>query len=158
MNLKVNLVEATAQSRSVAIAILYYQEKFLLQLRDNMPGIAYPGCWGLFGGHMELGETPDVAMQRELVEEIGYTPSELTYFGQYPDPGVIRHVFHAPLTVSMQALELLEGWDMALFTLADIQRGDRYSERAGEVRPLGRPHQKILLDFLNHRTKTDAVE
>lgn len=153
MNLKANLVETTAPSRSVAIAILYHEGNFLLQLRDNIPGIAYPGYWGLFGGHLELGETPDMAMQRELVEEIGYTPSELSYFGQYPDPGVIRHVFHAPLTVSLQTLELLEGLDMALLTPADIQRGDRYSERAGEVRPLGAPHQKILLDFLHHGSK-----
>jgi len=46
------------QPIQVAIAILHRQGQFLLQLRDNIPGIVYPGHWGLFGGHLELGETP----------------------------------------------------------------------------------------------------
>ena len=96
----------------VAIAILHYQNKFLLQLRDDIPGIIYPGQWGLFGGHIELGETPDVAVKRELLEEIGYTPPTLSKFDCYPDTKVVRHVYHAPLTVELNALVLSEGWDM----------------------------------------------
>ena len=45
------------QQIHVAIAILYQDNKFLMQLRDNIPTIAYPGYWGLFGGHLEAGET-----------------------------------------------------------------------------------------------------
>jgi hypothetical protein len=41
----------------VAIAILYRQDQFLLQLRDNIPNIAYPGHWGFFGGHLDPGTT-----------------------------------------------------------------------------------------------------
>ncbi|NEQ86119.1 MAG: NUDIX domain-containing protein, partial [Moorea sp. SIO2I5] len=48
----------------VAIAILYRQGQFLMQLRDNIPGILYPGLWGLFGGHIEPGETPIEALKR----------------------------------------------------------------------------------------------
>jgi hypothetical protein len=61
---------------------------------------------------------------------------------------VIRHVFHAPLTVELNQLVLKEGWDMGLLTPEEIRAGERYSENAGQVRPLGRPHQQILLDFL----------
>jgi len=60
---------------------------------------------------------------------------------------VIRHVFYAPLTVCVDTLELHEGWDLGLLSITDIERGDRYSARANQVRPLGQPHQKILLDF-----------
>ncbi len=46
----------------VAMAILYREGKFLMQLRDDIPGILYPGLWGLFGGHLELDETPEVGL------------------------------------------------------------------------------------------------
>jgi 8-oxo-dGTP diphosphatase len=135
-------------SIEVAIAILQKDSQFLLQLRDDIPGIFYPGQWGFFGGHLEPEESPDAAVRRELWEEIGYVPPQVTLFRQYVENQVIRHVFYAPLTAAVEDLDLQEGWDLGLFTIADIQRGDRYSERAAQVRPLGTPHQKILLDFI----------
>ncbi|MEB3357701.1 MAG: NUDIX hydrolase [Synechococcales bacterium] len=137
---KSNLVE-------VAIAILYQNNQFLMQLRDDIPGIVYPGHWGFFGGHVEPGETPEEAVQRELLEEIGYAPPIVAPFSRYQTDGVVRHVFHAPLTVGLTDLTLNEGWDLGLLSIEDVQTGQRYSERAGKVCPLGAPHQKILLDF-----------
>lgn len=119
-----------------------------MQLRDDIPGILYPGHWGLFGGHMESGETPAEAVERELLEEIGYVPPGLTQFGCYADSRVIRHVYHAPLTVGLNQLVLGEGWDMGLLTAEQIQKGEAYSEKAGQGRPKGRPHQQILLDCI----------
>jgi 8-oxo-dGTP pyrophosphatase MutT (NUDIX family) len=132
-----------------AIAILYRDNKYLMQLRDNKPNIIAPGCWGLFGGHLEPGETPDIAIKREIIEEIGYELPILQEFGCYSDEKVIRHVFQAPLLVELNQLVLNEGWDMGLLTPEDIRRGACYSEIAGEVRPLGIMHQKIMLDFIN---------
>jgi 8-oxo-dGTP diphosphatase len=140
-----------SEQPQVAIAILYRHDQFLLQLRDNIPNIAYPGHWGFFGGHLDPGETPEVALVRELREEIGYSTPEAKFFGHYPEPWVMRHVFAVPLTVEPESLTLTEGWDLGLFTLADIERGDRYSERAGQVCPLAAPHQRILLDFVQSR-------
>jgi len=133
----------------VAIAILYQNQQFLMQLRDDIPGIFWPGHWAFFGGHLDPGETPEVAMLRELEEEIGYRPSQVKLFERYEDPQVIRHVFYAPLTVPVSDLELNEGWDLGLFSLEDVKRGDRFSDRANQVRPLGTPHQKILLKFFD---------
>ncbi|MBW4688830.1 MAG: NUDIX hydrolase [Komarekiella atlantica HA4396-MV6] len=135
----------------VAIAILYQENKFLMQLRDNIPGILYPGYWGLFGGHIEPGETPDVAVKREILEEIGYIIPPFFEFGCYSDEKVIRHVFQAPLLVELNQLVLNEGWDMGLMTLEDIRQGNCYSQNAGEVRPLGHVHQRILLDFIEKK-------
>jgi ADP-ribose pyrophosphatase YjhB (NUDIX family) len=56
----------------VALAIVYQEDNFLLQLRDSMPTIAHPNCWGLFVGHIELGENPEKELKPELVEEINY--------------------------------------------------------------------------------------
>jgi 8-oxo-dGTP diphosphatase len=133
----------------VAIAILYHQGKFLLQLRDNIPEIIHPGCWALFGGHLEPGEDPEHALKRELLEEIGYTPPIVALFGKYPRPGVIRYVYQAELSVDIDALKLGEGWDMAFVSVEDIQKGECYSAIAQQVCPLALPHQKILLDFID---------
>jgi 8-oxo-dGTP diphosphatase len=138
----------------VSIAILYREGAFLWQLRDNIPGILYPGYWGFFGGHVEAGEKPEEAMRRELLEEIGYAPPEIFHFDSRQEGAVLRHIYHAPLTVDIQNLTLHEGWDLGMLTPGNIQRGEHYSARAGEVRPLGKPHQEILLDFLAHGTLT----
>ncbi|MCG5056631.1 MAG: NUDIX hydrolase [Limnoraphis sp. WC205] len=135
----------------VALAILYREGKFLMQLRDDIPGIVYPGVWGLFGGHVEPGETPEMAVKRELIEEIGYEISEVSAFGWYSETNVIRHVFYAPLTVDLDQLVLNEGWDMGLITPEQIRYSQAYSQKAGMVRSLGRPHQHILLDFLEQK-------
>ncbi len=133
----------------VAIAILYRDNKFLMQLRDNIPTIPYPGYWAFFGGHIEAGETPLVAVRREILEEISYTlPEKIEKFDCYEDEKAVRHVFHAPLHVELNQLVLAEGWDMGLLSPEDIRSGSFYSAAAGEKRPLGSIHQKILLDFI----------
>ncbi|MEL6139407.1 MAG: NUDIX domain-containing protein, partial [Cyanobacteria bacterium J06628_6] len=75
----------------VAIAILHQGNHFLLQLRDDIPGIFYPGHWGFFGGHIEPGEDADQGVRRELLEEIGYAPPQLDLFQRTEDERVIRY-------------------------------------------------------------------
>lgn len=151
-----NFVQAAGEARpSAAIAILYRQNQFLLQLRDDNPKIRFPGHWAFFGGHLEPGEAPEVAMQRELMEEIGYVPPNLTHFKSHlSDTQIIRHVFYAPLTVGIEALELNEGTDLGLSTIEEVERGERYSERIKQVRPLAQPHRQILLDFFQKYAET----
>ena len=132
----------------VAIAILPCDGKFLMQLRDNIPTILYPGLWGLFGGHIEAGETPEVAVEREILEEIGFQIKVPQKFGCYSDNRIIRHVFYAPLTVALDELVLGEGWDFGLISPVEIESGFAYSSAAGEKRPLGAVHQQITIDFI----------
>ncbi|GCL43729.1 NUDIX hydrolase [Dolichospermum planctonicum] len=133
---------------NVSVAILYRENKFLMQLRDNIPNIIAPGCWALFGGHIEPGETPEIAVQREVMEEIGYELTAFSQFGIYSDQKAVRYVFQAPLLVPLDQLVLSEGWDLDLLTAEDIQQGKYFSQKAGEVRPLATLPQKIMLDFI----------
>lgn len=133
---------------SVAIAILYQDRRFLMQLRDEVPGILYPGHWGLFGGHLEPSESPDVAVRRELLEEISYCPPQIEFFGMYNDEQVCRYVFAGELDVGLEALMLREGWDLALLPEAAIRQGYFYSPQPNAEKPLGTVHQKIILDFI----------
>lgn len=134
--------------RAVSIAILYQNNQFLLQLRDDNPQIRHPGYWAFFGGHLEPGEQPAEAMQRELQEEIGYSPPQIYGFGSYQNGEIIRHVFYAPLTVGIETLQLNEGQDLKLCTIEGVQQGRLRSDRLGEMRILAAPHRQLLLDFL----------
>lgn len=133
----------------VALAILYQDNKLLLQLRDDIPTILYPGCWACFGGHLELGESPLDAVKREIWEEIGFQMTDPVYFRPYSDQFAIRHVFFHPLTVPLSSLNLQEGWDLGLISRADIENGQAYSAQAQGIKPLGDRHRTILLDFLD---------
>jgi 8-oxo-dGTP diphosphatase len=139
--------DKTGKKVEVAIAILHQDGKFLMQLRDNIPGIWYPGFWGFFGGHVEAGETPEVAVVREVMEEINYAMPSPEFFMISESDEVIRHVFHAPLTASLSELVLGEGWDFDLVTVEELKQGDRFSVKANQIRPIGPPHADILLKF-----------
>ncbi len=145
-----NTHSVVSESRpEAAIAILYQDDRFLLQLRDDNPQILYPGHWAFFGGHLERGESPESALWRELKEEIGYTPPHVQHFqSMLGDSRIIRHVYAAPLTVAPIALELNEGMDLRLLTIEEVRQGSSYSDRIQQTRPLAQPHRQILLDFL----------
>jgi mutator protein MutT len=132
----------------IAIAILKQRGKFLMQLRDDIPGIVHPGKWGFFGGHLEPGETPEEALVRELQEEISYTPLAPKLFKTYQETNLIRHVFYENLTVEPHQLVLGEGWDFGFMAPDQIKAGVCYSPIAGATKPLGTIHQKILLEFI----------
>lgn len=137
-----------ATAISVVMAIIYQDGKYLMQLRDDIATIVYPGVWGFFGGHVELGEEPEPALRRELREEIDYSVEELTHFCCNCTGKYIRHIYSCPLTVPVTELDLQEGWDLKLLTISEIQQGFAYSTKALANKPLGDIHRQILLDFI----------
>ena len=59
--------------REAAAAILFDPSgRLLLQLRDNIPNILYPGMIGFFGGHREGNETFLECVVREIHEELSF--------------------------------------------------------------------------------------
>jgi len=121
---------------TVALAMLERDGRWLMQLRDDVPGIVGPGCWGLFGGHLEPGETPEQALRRELLEEIGWGGVALEFRLLHQHPRRLAHVFVGELTVPLQRLRLLEGQDMALVGATELRSGAIHSPKLGQTRPL----------------------
>ena len=65
---------------AVAAIITVEDGRYLVQLRDDIPRIFYPGHWGCFGGAVGAGEDRLGALQRELAEELEMPPAPASEF------------------------------------------------------------------------------
>jgi 8-oxo-dGTP diphosphatase len=110
--------------KSVVAAILHNAEgEVLLQLRDDKPGLLYANHWTLFGGSAEQGESPDAAIQRELLEELEISPP-LTFWKTYRCPirtveNIVttwNYVFVGKLNRDIATMRLNEGQAMRYFS------------------------------------------
>ncbi|MBI2065335.1 MAG: NUDIX domain-containing protein [Candidatus Yanofskybacteria bacterium] len=108
-------------------AILIYNKKILLFLRDNIPNIADPDKWCLPGGSLELGESNYQALQRELKEEINIIPSDLNYVGHLVSPNNKRYELYFGKLTEEEAKNIhigSEGQEIRFFSfdeLADLK-------------------------------------
>jgi 8-oxo-dGTP diphosphatase len=104
--------------REIAPTVVFDdQGRLLLQQRDDIPGILYPGAIGLFGGHREGDETFLACAVREIYEELSfYVPPErfdfLTRFeGADPEKpgGIVRAEFFVIRGLKVSDLAITEG-------------------------------------------------
>ena len=107
--------------------------RILLQHRDEKAP-RYPNYWGFFGGGVEEGETPEVALKREAKEELGIEDlAHYKFFGKYKlnDKGETfeDYVFILPLSMSGVSVEELnkklkegqgEGREAGLFSCKEM--------------------------------------
>ena len=113
---------------AVGALITTPEGRYLLQHRDDLPQIWYPNHWGLFGGGLDPGETPEQALRRELMEEIGFSPKELRFFTQldfhfgFAGGSVIPRLYYeVPVTADdLAVMRLGEGQAMRLFDAAEL--------------------------------------
>jgi 8-oxo-dGTP pyrophosphatase MutT (NUDIX family) len=136
---------------AVALAVLERQGRWLIQLRDDQASIVAPGRWGLFGGHIEPGETPEQSLRRELIEEIGYSSGPLTPWFRSAAGGRVRHVFRVDLNVEPDQLLLREGQDMTLASLEELGTGRVWSRQKAQHHALAPSLQEALARQLRQR-------
>lgn len=85
--------------REFAAAIIVNGADELLLLRRSPHTLRWPGKWGIAGGGVEAGETPEQGLRRELLEEMGpdirmrtlQGPDTLPAIGGY---GGFIHLWH----------------------------------------------------------------
>jgi 8-oxo-dGTP pyrophosphatase MutT (NUDIX family) len=110
--------------RWCAAALLVCDGRYLMQLRDPDPGILLPDHWSLFGGTVDPGEDAEVAIVRELVEELEFRPrqvekfTEMTILLPFATPRLDRmSMFVAPFDeTELAAMVQHEGAGKRLFT------------------------------------------
>jgi 8-oxo-dGTP diphosphatase len=88
----------------VALAMLERNGRWLVQLRDEIPTIVAPGCWGLSGGHLDPGETAQQTLRREFLEEISWQPQTLELAMVHHIHRRTAHMVQAELSVPLEQL------------------------------------------------------
>jgi 8-oxo-dGTP diphosphatase len=85
---------------------------------------------------------------RELKEEIDWTPrTPLELWFSHNNGTRIAHVFRGSLDVPLEQLQLLEGQDLKLVSLEQLQRGTVWSDHCREQRPIA-PGLQIVIERL----------
>jgi 8-oxo-dGTP pyrophosphatase MutT (NUDIX family) len=113
---------------AVAAIIVADGMRYLMQLRDDIPCIFYPGFWGCFGGAVGADEEPLTALKRELDEELEFVPKDCAkiFSLDFDLSGITgkknyRHYYVASTTeAEVGRFTLGEGAAMRLFTPAEI--------------------------------------
>jgi 8-oxo-dGTP diphosphatase len=107
---------------TVGVILRNAQGAILLQLRDDIPTIADPGCWAVPGGGQDPGESYEAAARREMLEETGYTVGDLELVCERDldrRNGVVEHqVFFLSDYDGVQALECYEGQRIEWMSIA----------------------------------------
>ena len=95
----------------------------LLQLRDDIPSIPFPGMWALPGGMLEPGELPLDCILREVDEELGarLEPSTVTHVVSRTRSYGLEHTFTAPFAATVDEIDLTEGQRVEWFTPEQIE-------------------------------------
>ncbi len=111
-------------------ALILVDGRYLLQLRDDLDFIFFPGHWGSFGGGVDVGESDIACLCRELREELGLevAADDLKYFSEVTfdmamiGRGRIRRPYYV-LKIDedrYRQLVLGEGRRMQLFTGREV--------------------------------------
>jgi 8-oxo-dGTP diphosphatase len=104
------------------IIFLNENQEILLHLRDNKPDIPYPNMWGLPGGHVDEGETPEECIMREMREELGLSLHTVALFTAAERSYGREHTYWARASFRPEDITLGEGQGIRWFAYPEIQQ------------------------------------
>lgn len=113
---------------AVAALLVTPDQRYLLQHRDDIEGIFFPGFIGNFGGAIELGEAPIDALRREIREELAFEIRDCEFFCsmtfdfRFAGIGeIVRHFFVVPIgEADVATMRLHEGQGMKMLSGGEI--------------------------------------
>ncbi|WP_043676220.1 NUDIX hydrolase [Clavibacter michiganensis] len=128
--------EGAALPEGCQVVLVDGAGRILLQLRDDIPTIPFPGMWAIPGGMLEPGETPLACIVREVEEELGarIPPAEVAHLLTRTRSYGIEHTFTARLDVAAEDIRLTEGQRVAWFALDEAVAMDLAYEDADVLR------------------------
>jgi len=106
--------------------------KYLFFLRDNKFDIVNPNMWSTLGGGIEINESPEEALKREIKEESNIKIYNIQLIGEQKSTNIIRDknkkiiknkqfIFLADTDNKLNELTLNEGQKLGYFTLKKIK-------------------------------------
>ncbi len=108
-------------------AIIYFKNKYLLQLRDKKKNIYYPNFWGLFGGTVEKKETSNNAITREIFEETNLKVIQKKFllkskFNFYNSEEIFETTFFECKTIKLlETIKINEGQKFNFFSINQLK-------------------------------------
>jgi mutator protein MutT len=111
------------KKRDVAVLILHYEGKILLQKRSRNAK-RFPEKWGLFGGGIEKDECPESGLKREIEEELNLKLNKVKdiYDLKYilPEKNEEGTIFTFYAKYNQEKLTLNEGDEMRWVSLDEV--------------------------------------
>lgn len=108
--------------KEVALLIAYNDKGEILLQHKDKDAPSYPNTWCLFGGHVEPGESPLEAIEREIFEELEWQIFGHEFSHEQVINGVKRYFYHLKTLRSTEALlaNQHEGDDLRFFAIDQL--------------------------------------
>jgi len=105
------------------IILLNNNNEVLLILRDDKLSIPFPNMWDIPGGRVEIGEKPEEAIRREMIEEMGLADlGEINLFNIFTYENITDYIFWKRLDLNPEEIDLKEGQRIEYFSLERIRK------------------------------------